>query len=256
MNQYTTGNVGLGAFVVQGDNNTINNGNTFSVIDYRNDIDYLLDFYSKQFVGREALFEYIDAALSQGKARYLLVQALGGYGKSALVAQLVLRNDRGRWPKRSHPNLAFFFIRKERAKNTPQAFLSAVNSQLLYILNDSSGVPVDFDAQSSQFTNLWHAAATAATAERPLLLLVDGLDEMETEKVTIAELLPSFLAQHACVVVFSRPNPRPQEKVPIEHPFRKAKSSGWIRCVCRTSRTCCSGKALTVKWHELGGQGA
>jgi tetratricopeptide (TPR) repeat protein len=223
MNQHTIGNVGLGAFVAQGDNININIGNAFPAIDYRAGVADLLDYYSEQFVGREAVFEHIDAVLAQGEARYLLVEALVGYGKSALVAQLVLRNDRGDWPKRSHPSLTFFFIREERADNTPKTFLSAVNSQLLHILNSSDGVPVDFDAQRAQFTNLWHAAATAATAERPLLLLVDGLDEMAMEKgVTIANLMPSFLASHAYVVVFSRPNPPPQEKVPIEHPFRKA----------------------------------
>lgn len=191
MNQYTTGNLGPGATVIQGEN--INVGTAFPAIDYRGDVADLLNFYSKRFVGREAVFEHIDAALGQEGARYLLVQALGGHGKSALAAQLVLRNDSGRWPKRSHPSLAFFFIREERAENNPQDFLKAVNSQLLHILNYPGGVPVDFDAQRAQFVNLWRDAATAATAERPLLLLVDGLDEMETERITIANLLPSFL---------------------------------------------------------------
>jgi hypothetical protein len=205
---------------VQGENIAL--GSVFPPTNYRAEVADLLDYYSKRFVGREAVFGRIDNILAQRETNYLLVEAPAGYGKSALVTQLVLRNESGRLSKSFQPSLVFFFVRDEGARNTSEVFLPTVNSQLLHILKSSDGVPVAFQAQRAQFTRLWEDAATAASAERPLLLLIDGFDELAAEKVTIADLLPSFMTPYVHVAVFSRPNPSPREKVPLEHPFRRA----------------------------------
>jgi tetratricopeptide (TPR) repeat protein len=151
----------------------------------------------------------------------VLVKAPGGFGKSALCAQIVDRVLDGRWPSPA-PALACFFIRADGARNTTVAFLQAVNAQLLDHLSLPGGTPPGLTELQGQLSELWSEAVERATADRPLLLLVDGLDEMAPEDVNIADALPGGLADHVHVIVSSRVAPDARELVLREHPLRRA----------------------------------
>jgi hypothetical protein len=152
---------------------------------------------------------------------YLLVEAPGGFGKSALCAGVVDRVLDGRWPAPT-PALACFFVRADGARNTTVAFLQAVNAQLLDHLNVPGGTPAGLGELQAQLSELWSQAVSRATAARPLVLVVDGLDEMAEEDVNIAEALPGGLADHVHVIVSSRVAPDARELVLREHPLRRA----------------------------------
>ena len=132
------------------------------------------------------------------------------------------RHETGQWGGRAEPAVVYFFIREEGARHTPAAFCLAVNSQLLDMLGLPGGVPAELEAQRSQLLGLWAAASGIASATRPLLLLVDGLGEMATGPVTIADLLPAEFRSHVHVLVASRSNPEPLAQVPAGHPLRRA----------------------------------
>jgi tetratricopeptide (TPR) repeat protein len=83
-------------------------------------------------------------------------------------------------------------------------------------------VPPELEAQRIQLLDLWAEANRAACAEQPLLLVVDGMDEMALGAVTIADLLPTELGPYVHVLVSSRPNPVPMQQVWPEHPLRAA----------------------------------
>lgn len=153
----------------------------------------------------------------------MLVEAPGGYGKSALMAQLVDRVRDGRWPG-PEPALACFFIRADGARNTAVAFLQALNAQLLDELGLPGGTPPGVTELQGQLSELWAQARERATPARPLLVVVDGLDEMADEDVTIADVLPSALADHVHVVASSRVEPDARESVAREHPLRSART--------------------------------
>lgn len=76
----------------------------------------------------------------------MLVEAPPAFGKSALAAQLIHRHETGQWP-RPPPALVYFFIRQDGKWHTPDLFCSAVNSQLLDLLDERGGVPPDLQSR-------------------------------------------------------------------------------------------------------------
>lgn len=193
--------------------------------DYRTQVSGLMDYYVGRFVGRRAEWKRVVDFVAQGEEPYLLVEANGGFGKSTFMAHLVHRSETEAWP-RPAPLVVFFFVRSEGGRNTPSAFLRAVNSQLLGLLGVPGGIPSNVEELRAQWERLWQVADRAATAASPLLLLVDGLDEMAPASprggLCIADLLPSSLGDFTRAIVSSRPNPAAKEQVGREHPLRRS----------------------------------
>jgi hypothetical protein len=203
-------------------NQNIYQGPAYPRPDYRSEIAGMLSFYTRTFVGREAEALELARFAAQAAPGYLLVEALPGYGKSALMAHLIQRHEDKRWEGGPAPDLLYFFIRQQAKRNTPVDFLQALNAQLLELLAQPGGVPPDLTSLRAQFNQLWVPAVKAAGAARPLLLAVDGLDEMAPGEATIAGELPQFLGPYVHVVVTSRPNPEPLQQVDLAHPFKQA----------------------------------
>jgi hypothetical protein len=190
---------------------------------YRSEIDALLTRLDAGFVGRETELTRLAAFAAEAKGSYLLVEAEGGLGKSALLAQLLLRHERGQWPgaPAAAPALLAFFIRDPGWRRAEE-FLSSLNAQLLDALQEGGGTPSDLLGLRAQFSELWDQAIRRASAQAPLLLIVDGLDEMLGGDPSIADVLPAALAPHVHVIVSSRPKPNAKEAAPAQHPLRDA----------------------------------
>jgi tetratricopeptide (TPR) repeat protein len=207
---------------VRGDKVTyVYQGLTYSHLDYRAEVAYIITSYADKFIGREREWAKLARFAGQEAPGYMLVEAPAGFGKTALMAHLIQRHEAGRWQYGPSPNLLYFFIR-EGGWRTPEIFLYALNSQLLTLLNQPGSVPPDLTSMRGQFSQLWPEALAAANSDHPLLLVVDGLDELAPGGVTIAHLLPADLTPYVHVVVTSRPNPEPLEQVTLTHPFKKA----------------------------------
>ena len=190
-------------------------------VKYYAEIADLIRFYSDAFVGRkEAIGELLNC-VTRREPGYCLVEAPPGYGKTALIVQLIYQHKHNRWPN-GKPTLLFHFVRQEGRRNTARDSLRSLNSQLLTTLNLPGGVPTEIEALFAQFIDLWSGAVQLADGEHPLILLVDGLDEMSTLEPTVAQVLPTLLTPYVHVVVTSRQNPAALEQVRIEHPFRQA----------------------------------
>src|SRR5579859_327757 len=186
---------------------------------YRSEIDARLRYYGQVFLGREPLLAELMQPMAP--APYSLVLAPAGFGKSALAARLVQHAGAGTWPAPA-PSLIYFFTRQDTAENKPGFYLQRVNAQLLTTLGYEGGVPSDLDMLRSQFSQLWSRAADQASATRPLVLLVDGLDEMAAGEVSIVSLLPDYLLPNVRVIATSRPNPDPRTLTAPGHPLRSA----------------------------------
>lgn len=193
-------------------------------IDYRRKIAPYFKFYTEYYVGRVQEEQWIINLISKKESEYVLIQAPLGYGKSTFMYHLIKQiEDRriSQWTANGYPNLLYFFIRQN--SNTPEAFLRVLNAQMMDILQLDEAVHTDFDKLRDQFNNLWSQLLEVTNNEQPLLLLVDGLDEMVMGPNTIADLLPSNLSSYVHVIVTSRPNPEPRDQVPLEHPLKSAK---------------------------------
>jgi hypothetical protein len=92
--------------------------------------------------------------------------------------------------------LLYYFIREDGQRNTSVAFLQAINSQLLDLLSLEGGVPWELQGLQAQFSQLRASVQATCSSDRPLLMLIDGLDEMAIETVTIADCLPADLSTH------------------------------------------------------------
>lgn len=192
-------------------------------INYRGEINFLIEFHTDHYVGRSQEEQNIVDLASQEAPGYILIKALPGYGKSTFISHLIKQREDGRWKEDCYPNLLYFFIRPHGLQNTPEAFLQALNAQILDILQlDNQPVYTELSGLRAQFSNLWPELLEITNSEQPLVLLIDGLDEMEMGRVTIAHLLPSNLSSYVHVVVTSRPNPDPRDQVPLEHPLKTA----------------------------------
>ena len=204
-------------------NKALSNFTPLSVSEYRTQLKPLIDFYQDIFVGRVAEWIELVRFAADRKGGYLLVTAPPGYGKSALAAEVIERYaEVQRTKDQVTPDILYFFIREGINQNLVPNFLAAMVSQLITILNASEQVALDSTSLNSQFIRLWAEAVERAANSRPLLLIVDGLDEVADDSSDIVTQLPANIGSYVHVIVTSRPNPEPRTKVPPEHPLRRA----------------------------------
>ena len=137
-------------------------------------------------------------------------------GKTALMSSFALNP-----PDDVH--IVSFFIRRIGGDgNDWRSFSFIAGAQLAEILGDEYTERVsDPASQDTEFRQLLRRAATACHSDRnprPLVLLIDGIDEDsyyenpdKADAKSILSLLPRRLPEGLKVITASRPNPRPPE---------------------------------------------
>jgi hypothetical protein len=201
-------------------------GRHFRPIGYRDSYDTEIGAFEAEHVpglrDRDRDLDYLVERIIR-QAGYLAVEAAMYAGKTALFAALRRRLvDRG-------CAVVIFYIR--RGSNDSAAnFLPKVITQLLHLLEVydtrliGEGVANTFDARRTQLVHLWQQAM--CIVDRPLVLLVDALDEQQYRlsqqaggEPPISHMLPMDVGEHGRVVVSSRLNPDFASVVPPEHPL-------------------------------------
>lgn len=153
---------------------------------------------TRGFVGRDFVFAAVDAALDDPEfpAGYVVIHGEPGIGKTALMAELVRRRAYVH-----HFNVAPLGIR------TARVFLENVCAQLIvrYRLEHAS-VPARTTEDGGFLLRLLTEAA-ADPANRPVVVLVDALDEAEDEGLPAGAnrlFLPPTLPAGVFVIVSTR----------------------------------------------------
>ncbi|MEV1118780.1 trypsin-like peptidase domain-containing protein [Actinosynnema sp. NPDC049800] len=170
--------------------------------------------YTSTVVGRDGQVRRLMAFSGAREGGYALVEAPAGFGKTTLVADLWRRHAGDAWDGPT-PDLVGFSLRRDLGDHTPAAFVAGLTGQLAALLNRS-------DDGAGGFDELWREAAANAGPGRPLLLVVDGLDEAAPDRPGVAELLPAHVPDFTHVIVTSRPSPRARSLVPPHHPLHRA----------------------------------
>jgi hypothetical protein len=160
---------------------------------------WLIDAKTANFVGRDYVFQAIDAAIADPKFRsgYIVVRGEPGIGKTALLAQLV----------KTRGYVHHFNIRSARL-NTPDEFIRQVCAQLnaRYEL-DQPPLPSGSIANSRiLIEHLTEAVGRAP--DKKLVVLVDALDEADLDSTAGGAnrlYLPNTLPNGVNVVVTTRP---------------------------------------------------
>ena len=161
--------------------------------------------------GRERELAEI-AAFATGPAGYRWLVGGAYAGKTALLYEAVTAG------LPDEVDVVCYFLSRRASDADSSRFLAAVVPQLAYLCELDPPV-----ADRDQFYALWgQAAERAAETGRPLLLVVDGLDEdiRPAGLPSVASLLPTLVDGRAHVLVASRPHPELPVDVPDGHPLK------------------------------------
>ena len=154
------------------------------------------------------------ASFAAGEEGYRCLVGEPWAGKTALLAEAVTALP--------EVDIVSYFLSRREADADSSRFVAAVVPQLASLLNED---PPAVDLY--QFRALWQrAAGRADTGGRPLLLVVDGLDEdlRPPGLPSVAALLPAAAGGRAHVLVSSRPHPELPGDIPAGHPLRQARA--------------------------------
>jgi hypothetical protein len=153
------------------------------------------------------------AAFASGPAGYRWLVGGAYAGKTALLYEAVAAG------LPDEVDVVSYFLSRRASDADSSRFLAAVVPQLAYLCKVDPPV-----ADRDQFYALWgQATERAAQVGRPLLLVVDGLDEdiRPSGLPSVASLLPTLVDGRAHVLVTSRPHPDLPVDVPDGHPLQQ-----------------------------------
>jgi WD40 repeat protein len=151
-------------------------------------------------------------AFATGGAGYRWLVGGAYAGKTALLYEVVTAG------LPDQVDVVSYFLSRRASDADSSRFLAAVVPQLAYLCEVDPPA-----ADRDQFYALWgQAAERAAETGRPLLLVVDGLDEdiRPTGLPSVASLLPTLVEGQLHVLVTSRPHPELPIDVPEGHPLK------------------------------------
>lgn len=161
-------------------------------------VTWLIAEKTRDFVGREFLFDKVGRKIAEGE-RCLLVTAEPGFGKTSFMAELVKR--------RRHVH---HFNRLASAdSNQTEHFLANVTAQLILKYKLPYPVlPVQAQRSSSFLLEICAEAARKLEGDEKLVLMVDALDEVDNggQAITRNPLdLPEVLPEKCVLLVTCRP---------------------------------------------------
>jgi serine/threonine-protein kinase len=152
----------------------------------------------KGFVGRKFIFKAIEEFIKKNNKGYCFIVGPPGAGKSAIAAKYVNDNS----------TIGYFNIQSEE-KNTPDAFLKSLNTQLEHSLKSiqKKAVP-DKPSGYATFIRERLEAATQHTKENPLIIVIDALDEVNMMGAPATNnllYLPQNLPARVFFIITTRP---------------------------------------------------
>ena len=180
-------------------------------------IEVLRDLAPDRLEDRESEMADLKAFVHSSDDVWYAMEADMVSGKTAVMVSFALDS-----PDDVH--MVSFFIRRIGGDgNDRGSFAFVMGAQLAKILGHEYTEPVRDPAQHTEFRQLLRRAATAcrsATVPRPLVLLIDGIDEDSyfenpdgADAKSILSLLPRRLPEGVKIITASRPNPRLPEDV-------------------------------------------
>ena len=177
----------------------------------------LRDLAPDRLEDRESEMTDLEAFVRSSDDVWYAMEADMVSGKTAVMVSFALNS-----PDDVH--MVSFFIRRIGGDGSDRgSFAFVMSAQLADILGHEYTEPVRDPAQHTEFRQLLRRAAAACRSEivpRPLVLLIDGIDEDSyfenpdgADAKSILSLLPRRLPEGVKIITASRPNPRLPEDV-------------------------------------------
>jgi len=151
---------------------------------------------TRDFVGREFVFDAVEAFLAGNSRGYFVLEGEPGIGKSAILASFVKRTGA----------VAHFNVRAQGI-TTPRQFLQSVCAQLINRFGlPYASLPQDAADDGGFLAQLLAEAADHLEEGERLVVAVDALDEADLSRQDANALyLPPSLPEHVYFVVSKRP---------------------------------------------------
>lgn len=180
-------------------------------------IKVLRDLAPDRLEDRESEMADLKAFVHRSDDVWYAMEADMVSGKTAVMVSFALNSP-------DDVRTVSFFIRRIGGDgNDRGSFAFVMSAQLAKILGHEYTEPVRDPAQHTEFRQLLRRAAAACRSEttpRPLVLLIDGIDEDSyfenpdgADAKSILSLLPRRLPEGVKIITASRPNPRLPEDV-------------------------------------------
>lgn len=182
------------------------------------DISHIVDNHAKYFIGRDAELQVLVHFTQQRTPGYLVIEAPPGFGKTALLANLIHHVATN--SDLAGVQLFHHFVQQTGRLNTAKEFLQDINSQLLRHLGDSSGLHTEVDSLRNQLRELWKLVVDQATDDTPLLLLIDDLDQMADKDISIITEPLAYLAEYGHIICTIQSYNKLKSEVGRDHPLR------------------------------------
>ena len=152
------------------------------------------------------------AAFASSSQGYRWLVGAPWAGKTSLMAEAAVE-------LRDKCDVVCYFLSRREADADSSRFLTVALPQLAWLLEEESAA-----ADVHQFRALWQRASERAERiDRPLILVVDGLDEdlRPPGLASVAALLPADAGGRTHVLVSSRPHPDFRDELAPGHPLAR-----------------------------------
>ena len=152
---------------------------------------------TRDFTGREYVFERIEQFCTKHSCGYLVIQAKPGLGKSSILAEYVRRTG----------CIAYFNSRSQGQVSVAQ-FLRSVCAQLIVDYGlPYSALPDGTEENGTVLQRLLQKASDKLRLGEKLVVVIDALDEADTSHQECANILclPSNLPNGVYIIMSKRP---------------------------------------------------
>ena len=164
----------------------------------------LIEEKIKSFHGREFVFNAFKKFCSENTKGYFTVVGDAGMGKSTIAAKYVTEN-----------RLPCYFNVIAEGRNRPEQFVNSIRQQLIDIYNLQ-------DAKDADLSTLLEKVSRKLTQDKPLIIVVDALDEVEQEPGAANILyLPTNLPERVYFFLTRRPYTHAQKRLRISVPSQE-----------------------------------
>ncbi|MGB0383607.1 MAG: AAA family ATPase [Ardenticatenaceae bacterium] len=137
-------------------------------------VDDLIAEYTALFVGREHSFRQLDEFIAHQSSGFMLITAPAGFGKSALLANWVTRQPQAlNWSF----VVAHFFKQSHGTNRLTDGLRNVIRQLYIYHQLEDEPLPSNIDSLRDILRTL--LSDYASRADEPLVIVLDGLDEME-----------------------------------------------------------------------------
>ena len=168
------------------------------------DFRWIIEDKTKEFVGREFVFDAIEEFFQQQRKGYFIIEGDPGMGKSFILAEFVRRND-----------CIVYFNQRNEGITSAEQFLRNVCIQLIegYGLSHSKDIQLENTRNSNFLRRLLNEVSGKLKSDERLMIAVDALDEVDWSSQNPGAnvlYLPEDLPDDVYFIVTKRPLPPDQ----------------------------------------------